>query len=140
MNKKRLAAAGLLAAVLLCPACKGRDPIEPARKALTGYVAAVDAFAARADRAGDIDSAAAAVVALTADLRPVASAIRSLGADFPELGNPSDAPPALKPDVAAAEQAGERLAAAMVKIMTWGYAPAVKDAVAKLAEIEALLR
>ncbi|MDD8025497.1 MAG: hypothetical protein PHI34_03205 [Acidobacteriota bacterium] len=138
MTRARPAVACLLAAVLFCPACRGQDPVGPSRRALAGYVAAVDAFAARADKAADAAAAAAAVASLVADLRPVASAIKSLGAEFPDLGNPADAPPALKPDVAAAEQAGGRLTAAMAKIMVWGYVPAVKEAVAMLAEIETL--
>ncbi len=145
MSKARLAsvsasAAFLLAAVCLLPACHRKDSVGPARRVLAAYAAAVDAFAARAEKVSDAASAAAAVAGLKADLLPVAAAVKSLGAEFPELGNPSDAPAALKPDVAKAEEAGSRLTAAMAKVMAWGYVPAVKEAVASLAEVEALLR
>ncbi len=88
----------------------------------------------------DAAAAAAAVEKLADDLRPVASSIRALGREFPDLGDAASAPPRLKPDVEAADAAGGRLAAAMAKIMAWGDAPAVRAAVARLAEVEAQLK
>lgn len=140
MTRNRIASAGLLAVVSLFAACHREDPVPPARRALAAYVAAVDSFAAKAEKASDSAAAAAAISALKAELLPVAAAIKALGADFPELADPGDAPAALKADVARAEEAGGRLTAAMTKIMVWGYVPAVKEAVASLAEIEALFR
>ncbi|MCX6560489.1 MAG: hypothetical protein NTZ26_08230 [Candidatus Aminicenantes bacterium] len=140
MPNAKITAVCLAAAVLFVPACRGKDPVAPARKALAGYVAAVDAFAARAEKVTDPTAAAAAVETLVAELQPVAAAIRSLGAEFPGLGDPAAAPERLKPDAAAADEAGGRLAAAMTKIMAWGDAPAVRTAVAKLAKIENLLK
>lgn len=138
--KPVIAATALGLSALFLPGCRGKDPVEPARRALAAYAAAVDAFAARADAVSDAASAAAAVQELTDALRPAASSIRALGRDFPDLGDPASSPPRLKADVEAAEAVGNRLAAAMAKIMAWGDAPPVRAAVARLAEVEALLR
>lgn len=135
-----LLSAVCLLAVGLLAACRRKDPVPPAREALAAYVAAVDAFAARAEKASDAASAAAAVSALKAELIPVTAAVKALGTDFPELADPGNAPAALKADVAGAEEAAARLTAAMTKVMVWGYVPAVKEAVASLAEVEALFR
>ena len=134
------AATAIACAVFLLPGCKAKDPVAPARKTLAAYSAAVDAFAARADAITDAASAAAAVEKLVDELRPAAASIRALGKEFPDLGDPASAPPLLKPDLEAADAAGGRLAAAMGKIMAWGDAPAVRAAVARLAEVETLLK
>ncbi len=139
-TKPGLAAAALAAAVILLPACKGQDPVAPSRRALAAYASAIDAFAARAAAATDAATAAAAVEKLADALRPVAASIRDLGREFPDLGDAAAAPPGLKPDVEAAEAAGGRLAAAMAKVMAWGDIPAVRAAVARLAEVEAQLK
>ena len=142
MTKHRLAAACLLAAVLLLSRLPGQGSRRPARKALAGYVAAVDAFAARADKAGDAGFRRRRGRALS---RPICARSPPRSArwapDFPGLANPCRRAPG--PQARRRRGGGRRasrLAAAMAKIMVWGYAPAVKDAVAKLAEIEALLR